>query len=160
MKRGISLILIAVFFSGCDLLTSSSGEKQDLNPGFTLTDTLGRNTGHFHPGENFDVSFSLRNTTGDTLTYYHTGPAVVFSIMKGDSIVATSIDGYLFPQVVIGTRLAPGDTLQAKWRAPNTPARPDTLVLAPGLYEATVRFPTFQQLKTDTISPIGFWIVQ
>lgn len=160
MKSWILFMLIAVIFAGCDLLSPGSSGESSTNPSLTLTDTLGRSTSLFHTGENFDMYFSLRNTTGDTLTYYHTGPSVIFSILKGDSLVATSVDGMAFPQVVIGNIVPPGDTLKAWWRAPNSPARVEKLILAPGSYEAEVSFPPFGEAKFRALPPVAFTVVE
>jgi hypothetical protein len=160
MMKSIPLLLIAVFLAGCDLLSPGSSADSAPNPSFTLTDTLGRSTSQFHTGEDFYMYFSLRNTTGDTLTYYHTGPSIIFSILKGDSLVATSVDGMAFPQVVIGDVVPPGDTLRARWRAPSSPARVEKLILAPGSYEAEVSFPWFAEAKFRALPPITFSVVE
>ncbi len=160
MKSWISFMLIAFLFAGCDLLSPGPSGDSTQNPSFTLSDTLGRSTSQFNTGEDFDMYFSLRNTTGDTLTYYHSGPSIIFSILKGDSIVATSVDGMAFPQVVIGDVVPPGDTLKARWTAPNSPARVEKLILPPGSYEAEVSFPRFAEAKFRALPPITFSVVE
>ena len=160
MKRLISLLLIAALLAGCDLLNPGSSGESSANPSLTLTDTLGRSTWRFHTGEDFYMYFSLRNTTGDTLTYYHTGPSIIFSILKGDSLVATSVDGMAFPQVVIGDIVPPGDTLKAWWRAPSSPARVEKLVLAPGSYKAAVSFPWLSETMFGAVPPVAFTVVE
>jgi len=154
------LALIAILMCACNRATTPTEGKGFLTATFTLSDTTGQASTVFHSGQQFDVSFSVTNTTMETLTYYYTLPPVIFQILKGDTSVATSVDGYVFPQVVLRGYLAPGRALQGAWKAPNTPAQNPKVVLAPGSYEAHVSFRNFEQVKVNQVSPITFSIVQ
>ncbi len=131
-----------------------------LTASFTLTDTSGRGIPQVRSGEDFLMSFSLINTTLDTLTYEsgYGGP-VGFRILQNDSTIATSADGYAFPEAFLRGYLAPGDTMRAQWKAPNTPARIPKVVLAPGTYQAWVGFPNFHEAKVNPIPTIAFIVV-
>lgn len=157
----VSFALTALLAGGCNILNPGSGSGGTTMPLFSIADTNGIPTTTFHSGESFDLSFAMVNTTNDTLVYYGSpGPAVVFRVMKGDSVVATSVDGYLFPQVVIARSLAPGDTLRGFWRAPTTPAQVNRVALAPGGYTADVSYPVFDKMPLERPSPIPFLVVR
>ena len=130
----------------------------DLTASFELTDTAGRAKPIIHSGESFGLSFRLINTTSDTITYRraNTGPVVIFEILRNDSIVATSVNGYAFAQVVLGGVLAPRDTLYGYWEAPTTPAQYPKATLYAGDYDARVLLPPFDNAKISAAQQIGF----
>lgn len=153
MKQFPPFAIVAAIIAGCGLMAPGTSRTYNLTANFLISDTTGRAATHFVSGESFDMSFSMVNNTGDTLVYYGSPqPPVVFRILKNGSVVATSIDGYAFPQVVVGRALLPGDTLKGYWRAPTTPAQTPPVVLSPGTYQAEVAFPEF---KDKTLSPIA-----
>jgi Prokaryotic membrane lipoprotein lipid attachment site len=160
MKRSIPLLFIAAFLAGCNLLTPGSGSNSPVAATFALTDTLGLPATRFRSGDNFYMTFFMKNITADTLWYYSSFNALSFRIMKGDSLVASSINEYAIPNVLIRSFLGPGDTLTAKWKAPSAPPRVPQLILAPGEYEAHVSYPTFTQSQGGGLPPIQFSIVQ
>jgi hypothetical protein len=153
------MVLISLTAAGCGLISSNANGK--LTATFTLADSAGHPSTTFYSGDHFDMSFSLINTTADTLTYHRgsTAPPVIFEILRSDSVVATSIDGYAFVQVVLGGFVAPGDSLIGDWEAPNTPAQSPRVVLSPGSYQAKVLYPAFEQTETNSVSTINFAIV-
>lgn len=161
MKAIISFALLSILLAGCDLLKNKSNGNAVLSASFSLTDTTGKPMGIIHPSQQFDLSFLLINTTADTITFHrgNSGPSVTFQILKDDSIVATSVDGYAFLQVVLGGFVAPHDTLRAYWKAPTTPAQNPIVTLYPGSYEAKVLFPTFDQVNVNPVSQIEFSVV-
>jgi hypothetical protein len=156
MKTIIIFGLIAICINGCNQSTSPSDKP--LTTTFTLTDTSGQTVSQFHSGEEFKLAFTVTNTTKDTLTFYRgsTAPAVIFQIMKNDSVIASSVDGYAFLAVVLGGYVAPGQSLQGEWKAPNTPAQNPKVLLNPGSYQAKVLFPNFNQAKVNPVSSITF----
>jgi len=160
MKTLIVLGLLSIFISSCNQSTSPSDKI--LTATFALTDTDGQAISQFHSREEFRLAFSLTNTTNDTLTFYrgNSGPSVIFEIMKDDSIVASSTDGYAFAMVVLGGFVAPGQSLQGVWQAPTTPAQNPKVILNPGSYEVKVLFPNFEQAKVNPVSAIKFDVVE
>ncbi len=100
----VLMVSISFVLDGCDLLKINPNAAMNLTASFILIDTSGNVKPIIHTGESFGLSFMLINTTSDTITYRrgNTGPAVIFEILKNDSIVATSVDGYAFAQVVLG----------------------------------------------------------
>ncbi len=154
------LVLIPLFLlCACDSGTSAP-DYRNVTVAFALSDTLGRLVSSFHSGEDFDVQFSVLNESGGTLTYFFTGVPVVLSIYAADTLVASDIDGYVFPQVVLGGTL-PTDGLYADdWRAPSTDARTTHLVLQPGTYEARVSHgPFFREFRLAQTPPIPFVVL-
>lgn len=163
MKTAISLLLAVVIITGCSLLGRKSNRTSILAPTFTLTDTTGHVTTTFHSGEHFIMTFSLVNTSREGLSYRRgsTKPPVVFKIVRNDSTVATSIDGYAFAQVVLGGYLAVGDTLKGRWTAPTTPPQNPKVVLSPGSYKAKVVYPAFdQEVTVKPVSPVDFTVIK
>ena len=148
--------------NGCGLVDSNSNLKINNNPSFTITDTTGYSKTTFSPGEHFDLSFTYVNTTTDTLTYIRgsSAPPVIFEILKDDIVIASSVDGYSFVQVLLGGHLTPKDTLKGQWQAPNTQYQYPKAILTPGLYQAKVIFPTFGQTAASSHLDIAFSIVQ
>ena len=152
MKIMSLLALVTVFISGCDLVNTKSTEK--LIPVFTLTDTTGQVSRTFHPGENFVMSYSMINTTSFTLDYYSSQPPVIFQILRNDSVIASSIDGYSFTQDATRRYLMPDSVLKATWKAPTTPPQFPKVILTPGSYEAKVVFIGFNQVKVESVPGI------
>ena len=162
MKTLFCCLFVTVLINACNSPTSSNTGNGSLTATFTLADTTGKQGSQFHSGAEFLLSFTLTNTTHDTLTFHrgNSGPSITFHIFKNDSTVATSIDGYAFLEVVLGGYVAPGESLQGVWRAPTTPVQNPKVVLNLGTYSATVSFPSFDQAKVNPVSPIIFSITQ
>jgi len=161
MKR---LIIPGLFFLlsiGCNHNPVSTNNIYS-NPSFTITNTRGVSSTIFTMGEQFNMSFQFINSYNYTLNYFRgsTEPPVVFEILKNDNIIATSVDGYAFAQIVIGGSLAPGDTLKNQWTAPNTINQIPKVILTPGSYQAKVLYPSFGQSKADSYLIINFQVVQ
>ncbi len=158
MKVMSFLALVIFLLSGCDLVNTKSTWK--LIPTFTLTDTTGQVRKIFHPGENFVMSYSVINTTSFTLDYYNTKPPVIFQVIKNDSVIASSIDGYAFAEVVRGGYLMPYGVLKATWKAPTTPPQYPKVILSPGSYEARVVFVGFNQVKVESVPGITILVLR
>jgi len=161
MRHFSLLVAIAFCIGGCDLGERIPTPSESLQPTFRMTDTTGRETNSFRFGEEFDVSFTVINTTGKTLTFYRgdSGPDVVFRILKADTLIASSIDGYVFLMVVTVGHLPSGETLQGLWRGPNTPARTPRLVLPPGIYTVQAFYPQFDEVGVKKVSPMIFSVL-
>lgn len=154
----VLMVSISFVLDGCDLLKINPNAAMNLTASFILIDTSGNVKPIIHTGESFGLSFMLINTTSDTITYRrgNTGPAVIFEILKNDSIVATSVDGYAFAQVVLGGVLPPRDTLSGYWKAPTTPAQYPKVILYAGAYEARFLLPPFDNAKVSVTEQIRF----
>jgi hypothetical protein len=155
-------ILIAVFticLSGCDM---GQPPVVSLTATFYFYDARGVHTSVFRSVDNFTIGFIVRNTTDKVLTYYRgdSSPDVIFRISQGDSVVASSIDGYSFVQIPSEVQVQPGETLMGQWTAPNTPARVPKIVLRSGIYEAHVIFRRFSNAHVDQPPPMPFTIIE
>ena len=152
-------LFLAFCIVACD--QSTSPDDIVLEATFALTDTLGKTTSQFHSGDNFYLSFFLTNTSKDTLTYYRgsSAPSILFQILKDDSVVASSTDGYAFLMVVTRGSLAPGQKLDSDWKAPTTPAQYPRVILQPGQYKSVVFSPDFNEAKMEKASPISFEVI-
>jgi hypothetical protein len=162
MYNKIPVLVLLFGIIGCDLGERAPGSMEPLSATFRLTDASSREATSFRSGEEFDVIFVLTNTTGGEVTFHKAdyGPLAHFTILQGDSVVATSIDGYAFPMVATTGRLEPGQSLQEYWRAPNTPARDPRIVLTPGLYQARASFVSFDKVEVKKVPPIAFSIIR
>ncbi len=157
MKRSPVFALVAAVLIGRGIVSPHPAGTYDLTANFFVTDSAGKVETHFASGESIDMSFSMVNSSRDTLVYYGSpGPPVVFRIVKNGAVVATSIDGYAFPQVVVGRVLLPGDSLTGHWRGPTTPAQTPRVVLQPGTYQAEVVFPDFRKKTVNPVGPVTF----
>ncbi len=157
MKEIPAFALVAAILTGCGVVGPNSTGAYDITANFFVTDTAGGAATNFVPGENIDMSFSMVNNSRDTLIYYGgPQPPVVFRILKNGAVIATSVDGYAFPQVVVGRALLPGDTLKGYWNAPTTPAQTKPVVLSPGTYKAEVLYPEFKDKTVSPVAPITF----
>lgn len=161
LRYKLPIFLLLLIVSGCGLVDSNSNLKMN-NPSFTITDTTGHSKTTFSPDEHFDLSFAYINTTPFTLTYTRgsSAPPVIFEILKDDSVIASSVDGYSFAQVVLGGHMTPKDTLKGQWQAPNTLYQNPKAILTPGLYQARVLFPSFGQTTASSHLDIAFSIIQ
>ncbi len=153
------LLALCLVLSSCFSPESDTINKETY---FYLTDTAGRVTTTFHPGESFNVKFCLTNTTEDSLdfTMGDGGPFVRFSIYQDDQYIAGSTDGLSFIQPVFYLKFAPGDSMKSTWLAPTTPWQEPKITLSPGSYQMMVDFPQFNLLQTDTIPDITFTIIE
>ncbi|HTP13926.1 MAG TPA: hypothetical protein VMM37_09855 [Bacteroidota bacterium] len=157
MKRAFVFVLLACV-GGCN---SNPVADSRFTTTFSIADTTGTPSTTFHPGESFDVSFAVTNRTGATQTYHFTGVPVVFQILQADSVLLTSVDGLVFPQVVLAGQLGDGETYTATWRAPNNAARVPTRELGVGGYQARVLHGCF--FDHDALPPtsaIAFTVTQ
>ena len=162
MKNTILALALIAGIGGCDLGEQASTSIEPLSATFQMTDTSGRQTTNFRSGEDFEMGFTVSNTARKTLTYHvgSSGPVVIFQILQGDSVVATSVDGYAFLMVVVTGHIQPGQSLGERWRGPNTPARNPQIVLDPGPYTVRASFVGFDEVEIEPVSPIAFSIVQ
>lgn len=115
MRAILSLTLLSLIAAGCGLL-SPGGKDSKLSATITVTDTTGKTNTQFHSGEPFDVSFFLRNTRSDSVSYGMAGSIALFEIYEGNLMVSSSNMGCPIPQIVINGSLPPGDTLMFNWR--------------------------------------------
>ena len=156
MRAILSLTLLSLIAAGCGLL-SPGGKDSKLSATITVTDTTGKTNTQFHSGEPFDVSFFLRNTRSDSVSYGMAGSIALFEIYEGNLMVSSSNMGCPIPQIVINGSLPPGDTLMFNWRAPSgcTP-----VTLSPGSYQIRSRSPGFDTSKVNPAQPIVLSIIQ
>jgi hypothetical protein len=125
----------------------STADEEDIDAAgfqvsYQLTDTSGVSKTSFKSGEDFLVTLAITNLTGEPQIHAHTGPVVIFSVLLGDSTIATSVDGLAWPQNVIVDTLGAAQTLTFRWPGPNSPARIPRRSLAPGYYTVAAVFRT------------------
>ncbi len=150
--RYVVALLPILLLRTCDSGTSAP-DYGKVTVAFAISDTLGKPASSFHSGEDFDMSFSVHNGSGGTLSYFYTGVPVILEIFAADTLVATSVDGYIFTQVIRNGTLPDGGSYSITWRAPSTKARVNHLVLQPGAYEARVSHGSFFSEFTLTQTP-------
>jgi hypothetical protein len=162
MKSSVFLMMLALSIVGCDLGQKSSSSVEPLVATVHLADTSGRETTIFHPSENFEISFELTNSTDRRLTFGRgsSAPDVGFRVTKGDSLVASSTDGYAFLMVATVGYLDPRQTMRGYWRGPTTPAQDPRVRLSIGSYTLHVSFPHFDQAKVKEVPAIQFSVVE
>lgn len=105
------------------------------------------------------MRFELTNNSGKDLIYDYTGVPVIFEIHQNDSIIATSVDGYLFPEVILRDTINNNETYHFNWIAPNTPVKGTKIILQAGNYQAFVKHSAFfGNFRYKETLPIGFVI--
>ncbi len=153
--KPLCIVLGSLLLCSCDLghtpdmvsdRGSTPGGKDTDAAGFQvhyqLTDTGGVSKTSFKSGEDFLVSLAITNVSGEPQIYAHSGPVVIFSVLSGDSTIATSVDGLAWPQNVIVDTLGVAQTLRFRWRGPNSVARIPGRTLVPGSYTVAAVFHT------------------
>jgi hypothetical protein len=153
--KSLGILLVSLLLCSCDLGNtperapdhgSTVNDEQlvtlDFELSYRLTDTSGVEKTKFRSGEDFLVTLAITNLTREPQIYAHTGPVVIFSVLLGDSTIATSVDGLAWPQNVIVDTLGVAQTLTFLWRGPNSPARIPRRSLAPGYYTVAAVFRT------------------
>jgi len=162
-----SMLLVSLFAIGCGLINTKGGMNNGLTTAFTISDTTGRATQTFHPGEPFLLSFALINNTPDTFTaHFPSMPPIRFEILRGDSTLVFSNPkptGPIIPipNVIIEEMfLEPHDTVHTQWKAPDTPYENSSIILTDGYYIAQVIFPSYDMAILDTMKQLSFSIVQ
>lgn len=148
-------ILRLVFSLAAVMLSSLMGCNQFEVPtktlivDFRLSKLDGTLSDSFHAGEKFDMRLVITNRTGEIRRYSYTEPNYLFKISKNDTVVITSIDGLLFPQVFVSDSIMPDQTVSYNWLAPTSVYYPDGFQLTPGKYQAL----GLVQLLFDKYSP-------
>jgi hypothetical protein len=124
-----------------------------------LYDTNGVEKTIFKSGEDFEMRFFVTNQSGMDLSYHYTGIPVTFEIHQNDSVVATSVDGLTFAQVILGSSVKNGETYIANWLAPNSSARDPKISLKAGNYKAFVKhYGFFDKFQIKETSPTEFTV--
>ncbi|MCZ2269009.1 MAG: hypothetical protein LC124_09175 [Ignavibacteriales bacterium] len=158
MKIIYFLLLAGIFLIACNEDNSSVG-VYDVNTQFKLYDSNGVEKTTFKSGDDFEMRFSLVNLSGRDLSYHYTGIPVFFEIHQNDSIIATSVDGLSFAQVVLGGEVKNGAIFRDNWIAPNSLARDPKLILPAGNYKAFVKhYGFFDRVKLKDSKPVEFVI--
>ncbi len=153
--------MLIVLLTGCHFLGIANQSNDTIYATFSMTDTTGKATTVFHSGESFDLSFSMKNTTKDTLIYGWAPPMVSFEIIGNDSTVSYSYEGCPVPNyIVTAAEWAPGKSITESWKAPTSPCMQHKVILAPGSYVAKVHYPNIKNRKVTVSSPIKFTVVQ
>lgn len=160
MKKIYFLFLAVIFLIACNEDHSSVGVN-GVNTQFKLLDSNGVEKTIFKSGDDFEMRFLLVNLSGSDLSYHYTGIPVFFEIHQNDSIVATSVDGLTFAQVVLGGAVKSGEFYKANWLASNSPAGDPKLILPAGNYKAFVKhYGFFDNIKLKESSPVEFVITE
>lgn len=158
MKLIYFLLLAGIFLIACNEENSSVGVN-GVNTQFKLYDSNGVEKTTFKSGDDFEMRFSLINLSGIDLSYHYTGIPIFFEIHQNDSIIATSVDGLSFPQVILGYELKNGEIFRDNWIAPNSSARDPKLILPAGNYKAYIKhYGFFDNIKLKESIPIDFII--
>ena len=158
MKIIYFLLLAGIFLIACNEDNSSVGVN-GVNTQFKLYDSDGVEKTTFKSGDDFEMRFSLVNLSGRDLSYHYTGIPVFFEIHQNDSIIATSVDGLLFPQAVLGGEVKNGEIFMNNWMAPNSIERDPRLILSAGNYKALIKhYGFFDNVKLKENNPIDFEI--
>jgi hypothetical protein len=161
MKSVFVILFILTFLNGCKNSNLISPIKPGLKVNFTLTDTSGNVSSEFRTGEPFDVSFSLTNTTQDTLKYDIVPPMVSFEIMQGNNAISNSFSGCPEPNFIArGVILAPGKSIKGNWTGPSSPCEKLLVTLSPGSYSLQVSFPHPYNMNVYGTEPIYFTVVR
>jgi hypothetical protein len=158
----IFLLITAFFISAC--IFEQKLDSDDVIVSFTLSDTTGREASVFKSGENFIVSFTVRNQSDVALTYDYSNPLIHYTIFQGDSQVCSSIDEMNYTAVVLHGKLPSASTLKDQWVAPNTPGRiaaKNRVTLQPGTYQIKVyHSPLFNEYRLPQTPERTFKITQ
>jgi hypothetical protein len=158
MKKIYFFLIVVIGFTACNDDNSSVGVN-GVNTQFKLYDSNGDEKTIFKSGDDFEMRFLLANLSGRDLSYHYTGTPVFFEIHQNDSIIATSVDGLSFPQVILGDELKNGRIFRDKWIAPNSSARNPKLILPAGNYKAFVKhYGFFDNVKIKESSAVEFVI--
>lgn len=157
MKVVIPIILSLVLLTGCKLLGIGYDIYTTIVPVFNLTDTTGHTVRKIPSGEPFDLSFSLKNTTKDTLNFNSATPVIYFELFRNGSIVSVSDLNctYFLEGILV---LYPGQSITRIWKAPASFCSPGQIYLLPAEYTAKVFYPSCPQVKIISPGPIKFSI--
>ena len=154
MKKIYFFLFVLFLLIGCNN-EDSSLMFNGVDTQFKLYDTNGVEKMIFKSGEDFEMRFFVTNLSGRDLSYHYTGIPVTFEIHQNDSIIATSVDGLTFAQVILGGAVKNGETYKANLLAPNASARDPKISLQAGNYKAFVKhygfFDKFQIKETTSI---------
>lgn len=164
MRILASITLMAIATSGCDLTNPHTNGSSSLSPVFSIADTSGKITTNFHSGDSFLLTFSVTNTTSDTVIYQYGPPMISFRILKDSVLVSFSHEGCAEPEIFTEpdyfttVKLAPGKSINGSWKAPTSICSTQKTILPVGSYQAEAFFPYFKNVKVDSVPPIRFEI--
>lgn len=84
------------------------------------------------------MRFVIENRGSSDLEYKFTAPFSYFAIEKKDSIILSSIDNLMFPQVITDGKIRAGSNYSAKWTVTDVNSASDDFSMTPGRYSAKV----------------------
>ncbi|MGD8782734.1 MAG: hypothetical protein PVH88_27735 [Ignavibacteria bacterium] len=159
MRKEYLIIVMLVLLNSCNN-DDSIVMYDNISIQFSLHNTGGDETTVFKSGEDIEMRFFITNMSGKDLSYHYTGVPLIYEIYNSDTVFATSIDGLVFPQVVIGNEIKYGETYQSKWLGPNAPYREPQIQLPVGKYKAYVKHGSFfDDYQIKETSAIEFTII-
>ena len=160
MRIALLILLSALIGRSCDSGLDLMTESGNVVTTLALADTNGLPQTTFHFGESFDFTFGITNLTQHAQTYHHTGPTVRFEIVQGDSILATSVDGLAWIQVVLEGSIPLGGSESATWRGPKPLGGNPYFKLYPGQYSARAKLGYyFEAVRPAAPPPVTFVVV-
>ena len=160
MRTILILLLSALIGRSCDSGVETVTDQGKMVTSFALADTNGLTQSTFRFGDKFDFKFSITNLTKSEQVYALTGPSVVFEILSGDSILATSVDGEAWILSVDHRSIPSGGSEQVTWRGPKPRGGNPYFVLNPGGYIARVNLRYgFTNVKAPIPPVIPFVVV-
>ena len=144
--------------TGCNILGIPYTTRVTINSTFTLTDTTGHKIDSIPSGKPFILTYTIKNTTIDTLTFDYAYSSTYFEIFRNQRMVTSS--ALKCPQGIYGGSfmLLPGESLKRAWKGPTSVCVPGPLYLLPGTYQAEVFYPRSPQVNIHPVQPITFSI--
>jgi hypothetical protein len=157
VKRIALCLLVTLLVAACDKFPVGAGAGA-VATALTLHTTAGAEARVFRSGEEFEMRFSLSNSMRSPLCAQYTPPELVFRIHAGDSLVASSVDGMAFPQVLLTVCVEAGQGISLRWNAPNAPGRSPAISLPPGEYTASVHHALYALAVVPRALPVAFTV--
>ena len=155
MKTIIVAATLSCLLIGCDL--GESFDRQAVTIEFALLSTSGMKRTAFTVPDTIIVRFRITNNSGKPLSYHYTGTPIILKILKAGSVVASSVDGMEFAQVIRGDVLQSGQSLGVDWRIPGMLPSGATDALQAGSYEAiALAGGVFDSFQVSHPGPIPF----
>jgi len=136
MKPLILVVVSSLIAGWCDDMPPTPPLIVPVQAEFTMTDDTGAAVTAVASGQTFILTASIRNPIGGGRPYTHTGPAFTFDIVRDGAVVASSVEGLVWAQVVLLDTLKSGATDVHRWRAPWPPTGTKPILLPAGSYSA------------------------
>ncbi len=110
------LLASLIFLLSCENSINSS-KTNEISTRFFLKNSQDIDTIQFNFGRDINFRFAIENTSENSYAFIiqDTGPFVIFEVLKVDSLLGSSVDGFFYNPLIVEDTLKAGHTLTVEY---------------------------------------------